>query len=321
MKRRKPILLLCLSLLLTLSACGKKHEAYRGIPYTVALESAVGSGYFWDCTLSESGIVRVESEMLQPENAEPGTMFTTEFRFYGEKHGDVSATLCCHRSWDNSVCYLHTCELSVDRDKLVTGELSEQTVRIIPGEGSYQLTASDTSIALWTNEEDGSYLFTPLRDGMTTLTFASQDASLAPTRVFYLSVAEDGSFSVSEETGLMPEAHYSTVKELEQRLGIPMLLPADGAVSEISSVDAMAYTSFTWHGIEFAYVGGDLDPEAFRSPGSEVLTLGECDIMISNGVGTVAAWERDGHVYCISSDVSIPTEDLQELLKELLASP
>ena len=320
MKQKKIIsLLLCLLLIFTLCACGQKSENLpEEIGFSVSLQSTAGTGYYWDCTLSEEGIVTMESEQRAVQDPMPGSPITTDFRFTGKNHGTVTADFCCCQSWDDSVCYLHTCELTVDRDKVVTGDLSRQTARIRPGACLYKLTASDTSIALWTSEDDGSFTFTPLRDGSTTLTFTPLEAGAASERIFYLTVTDSGTISITEETGPKSAETYDSMELLEKKIGFAMKLPKNAEPSEISSVDSIAYTNFTWNGIRFAYAGGDLDRNAFLSADASVHSVAGCSVIIRNSVSTLAAWEKDDSVYCISSEEILSTDDILTLLEEIL---
>lgn len=316
----KKLIALSLCLLLLLSGCGSGNDAppeQEG--YTVTLRSAAGTGYYWDCTLSEEGIVTLESEHRPPEDPTQDSMFTTEFRFLGKSHGAVTATFCCHQSWDDSVNYLYTCDLTVDRDKAVSGELSRQTAVIRPGSEQYKLTASDTSIALWSVGDDGSYTFTPLREGAATLTFTPPEQSAASVRIFYLTVTEPGLISITEDTGPKSAESYATLDMLEQKLGFPMPIPESAEPSEISSVGRIAYTSFTWNGIRFAYAAGDLDRGAFLSPDAEVCAVSGTSVILRNSFSTLCAWEKDKNVYCISSDEILSKDELLTLLTEILA--
>ena len=320
MKQKKLIMLLLILLpLVFLCACGKEDKApSEETGYSVSLQTSVGTGYYWDCTVSDSSIVSVKSTQQLGNAVTPGSTYMTDFLFTGKKRGTATATLCCCQSWDNSVCYLYTCDLTVDRDKTVTGELSSQTARIHPGDGMFKLTASDTSVALWTGGDDGSYTFTPLRDGTTTLTFTSLDASVAPSRIFYLSVSDGGLITITEDTGLKIAETYESLDRLEQKVGFTMEMPAEYDINEISSVGGLAYTNFLWHDVEFAYVGGSLDLDAFLSPGANVMAVYGHKVITQTLLCTMAAWETDGNVFCITSEEVISSEDLLQLLQEIL---
>lgn len=322
MMKNKTIGLLLLTFLIscTLCACGEKDEAPEDKSFTVSLQSTAGTGYYWDCELSEEGIVLAESEQKIGENPTPDSTIETDFHFTGRKRGTVTASFYCRQSWDDSVCYLYTCEMTVDRDRTVTGELSRQTVSVRPGEGLYKLKASDTSIALWTETEDGAYLFTALRDGLTTLTFTPLEDEEASERIFYLKVTEDGLISITEDNGLKDTETYTTLEHLEKKVGFSMKVPEEAEINEINSVGAIAYTSFTWNGIEFAYAGGELDLDAFRDENAEILSVAGHQVIVPADPGTTAVWEKDGEVYCISSEEKIPMEELISLLEEVLTA-
>lgn len=319
MKQKKLILLLFVLLLTVLLCACSENES---IPqnerdYSVSLPTSVGTGYYWDCVLSDSDIVSVKSTQNPAADSSPGSTYMTDFLFSGKKRGSCTATLSCRRSWDDSIIYFYTCELKVDREKVVTGELSSQMARIHPGEGLYNLAASDTSVALWTSEDDGSYVFTPLRDGATSLTFTPYDES-ASDRVFYLNVSQEGLITITEDTGLKNAESYQTPQQLEQRLGFSMDLPETCVINEISSVDSMGCIRFEWNDNEFVYVGGDFDLDAFPGPGTNVIAVGGHKVTTQTLLYTMAAWENDGKVFCITGEQAIPSEDLLQLLREIL---
>ena len=319
MKRKKiSILFYSLLLLFSLAACGEETEDAPETAFSVSLQSTAGTGYYWDCSLSDSRVVSVVSEQETTASPLPGSSFTTNFFFTGKKSGTATASFCCSQSWDDSVCYLRTCELTVDRDKTVTGELSGPTARIRPGEGLFKLAASDTSVALWIEEEDGSYTFTPLRNGSTTLTFTSLNEDEPSCRVFHLSVAEDGELTVTEDTGLTETESYSSLADLEEKVGFPMPLPEGSLINELCSVGTMAYVNFTREETEFAYTGGDLDLNAFITANTDIRTISGYTVVLQTDAGATAAWEKSGTVYCITSEAAVSAEALTALLEEML---
>ena len=310
--------LLCLSLLLALCACGDENEVYvEDTGFEVSLQAEAGSGYYWDCTLSKTGVVDVAKQLIHPDKLSPGSEFTTVFRFTGVKEGSVTADFSCSQSWNDTVQYLYTCELTVDRERAVSGELSRQTARIRPGDGSYKLTAGDTSIALWEMSSDGVYSFTPLRSGSTVLTFTSADKSIDTNHVFYLTVTDGGTLSITEDHAVQDSEAYDTMELLEKSVGIPMPLPDGAEPEDISSAGGIAYVSFVWNGSRLAYAGGALNFDELLSPDAEVTQVDGHKVIIRNGLFTLAAWESSGFVYCISSDDILTTKQITLLLEDI----
>lgn len=320
--KQKRIIALVLSLILCLSLCGcgkKDKDTDADYGFKVALKTVAGSGFYWDCTLSEDGIVTVSSEEDLVEDAVAGSTITTNYHFVPKRRGEVTAEFFCRRSWDESVYFQRSCVMTVDWDKVITGELSGETVVIRPGDGSYTLALSDAGVVLWTEETDGSFVFTPQRDGYTTLTFTS-DEDKTDRRVFDLSVAEDGEITLTENEDLPDIGSYKTVGELEAKLGYFMPLPAGVECNEIGNVGEMGYVNFVWDGLLFAYVGGPLDINAFAEPGTERLNLADTEILLPDGAGTTAAWKKDDIVYYISAEESISEENVRLLLTDIFAA-
>lgn len=319
--RLKKAILLLLILLLTavLCSCGKEESAPPDKDkFSISLQTTAGTGYYWDCVLSEKGIVNVESIQDIPDDLSAGSSTTTTFFFTGKKHGTVTATFYCRQSWDDSVFYQHTCDMEVDWDKVVTGELSRQTATIRPGDKAYKLTSTDSSIALWNSEDDVSFTFTPMRSGFTILTFTPLDDPTAPIRSFYLRVADDNSMTITEQDSPINTGSYTSLEDLETSVGFFMNTPAGAMLNEISSAGGMAYVNFTWNRIQFAYVGGELDLNAFLTPDTDTLTVGECEVIVPDGSNTIAAWQAGSIVYYISCEEPLPSEDLLTLLNEII---
>lgn len=320
--RSKKVLFLLMLFLLTavLCSCGEKTaDLPNEGKLDISLQTVAGTGYYWDCALSEEGIVTVESAQIIPENLSSGSSVTTIFSFTGKKHGSVTANFYCRQSWDNSVFYQYTCDMEVDWDKIVTGELSEQTATIQPGDKPYKLTSTDSSVALWNSTDDISFTFSPMRSGYTVLTFTPLDVSSTdPIRSFYLRVADDNTITVTEQGDPPDTGFYTSVEELENNIGFSMNTPESATLNEISNAGGMGYINFTWQHMAFSYVGGELDLDAFRTPDASTLSIGEHEVFVSNVGNTVAAWDVNGIVYYISCNESIPREDLLKLLNEMI---
>ena len=322
--RSKKAVLLLLILLLSAALCscsGEKAEPPDDEKFNISLQTTAGTGYYWDCALSEEGIVAVESIQDIPDDLSPGSSITTVFSFTGKKQGSVSATFCCQRSWDDSVTYQQTCDMEVDWDRIVTGELSLQTATIRPGDGIYKLSSTDSSIALWDNMDDNCFTFTPMHSGFTVLTFTPLNDPMAPVRSFYLRVADDNTLTITEQDSPSDTGSYSSPEELEKAVGFFINAPEGSVLDEISSAGGMAYLNFTWENMQFAYVAGELDLDAFRTPDADILTAGEYEVIVSRSGNTVAAWEANDIVYYISCEQSLSDEDLLALLDELLPPP
>lgn len=316
--RKLTLLLLSLLLISVLCSCGKDEAALPETRFSVSLQTTANTGYYWDCVLSEEDIVAVESTQDIPDDLSVGETITTTFFFTGKKHGTVTAVFYCRQSWDDSVSYQQTCDIEVDWDKIVTGELSGQTATVRPGDKPYKLSASDSSIALWSSDDDISFTFTPLRSGFTTLTFTPLDDPVAPVRFFYLRAADDNTLTITEQEAPINSGFYSSLEDLESQVGFPMRVPASATLHEISSAGGLAYVNFSWKQTQIAYVGGELDLDAFRTPDAEIVTVDKCEVILPDSSSSIAAWEANGHVFYISCDESIPRTELLTILNEIL---
>jgi len=319
MKAKRIFLLLtALCLAVLLCACSGKKDG--GEYYSVTLQAEAGSGYFWECSLSAADIVTVEPLQEETKELEAGSIFNTEFRFYGKSYGTVTADFRCCQSWDETVVYLRSCELSVDKDNAVTGELSQRQVAIAPGAADYSLTMQDNTLAIWNVDENGTYIFTPQHEGSTLLTFTRYGESETDVmkREFYLTVTEDGEISVTEDNALQGVGGYDSVELLEDSLGFPMPLPEEAELVEASRVGELAFVDFMWRDLEFAYVGGEMDVDDFFAEDARVLNVRSVQIGVLCDGGMQAGWELNGYGYYIVCDEILSDSYLQELMGQIL---
>jgi len=299
-------------------ACGGKRKQEKGV-YSVSLQTAAGSGYFWECTLSESGIVSVDTIEETTDDLQVGSPVMTEFRFTGLEVGMVTAEFCCSQSWDDTIVYRQVCELSVDKDNVVTGELSPETVIINPGTLDFALSIEDPTFVIWNLDETGTYYtFEPLHDGSSTLSFTYQgaDENSVVTREFYMTVTEEGVISVTANDELQGLDTYDSVEVIEERVGYTIPIPEQAEIMEISSIGDLAYIYFIWRGIEFAYVCGTFSTDSFFSAESKTIDVNGIKIGVIDEDGTMAGWEKDGVSYYITSEETLDESYLKTMIAQ-----
>jgi len=319
MKRKRlvaAVLAVCLTL--GLCACGKKKDDEY---FLVVLQTVAGSGFFWECSLSEEGVVTMECIAEDAEELSAGSTVLTEFRFFGEEDGTVTATFRCTQSWDESVFYLQTCELSVDSDQVVTGEMGTQMVVFDPGE-NFSLEAEDPSLLLWTKDENGVYTLTPQHDGSTTLIFTDSTSGVNDIirKEYFLTVTEEGMITVAENTEMTGSDRYPDLAELERKVGFSMPVPESAEVTEISSVGSLAFVNFRWRDYEFAYVGGEMNTDEFFTEEANIMTINSVMVGVNSDNGITAGWTNNDCGYYIATSDDVESADLSALLTLMISS-
>jgi len=322
--KKKGVLLLAVLLLMLLCGCGKKASSdaadNRMGGYAVPMMTNAGTGYFWDCTIDDESVVRVETGRNVESDSVGGDPVSTEFMFYGLRFGETTAQFTCRQSWTSEIVYHQSCQLTVDDNLAITCKMGVQEVTIQTGLSNCIVSADDGSLLTWTEEEAGTYRLTPLQSGNTTVHFTKAGTgSGVYERAFSISVDSAGNLTVAESEVEPPqEESYTSLSELSDVTDVPIKLPENYTVTEMSDVGGVAYVTFLWNGIEISYICGDLDPMLLDGEGT-VLTISRVPVQVVTGEeGTIATWERGGCVYCITCEYSLSSDELISLVSPIL---
>lgn len=317
---RRTFLCLCLAAfsLLLCSCSGRGETGQKG--YTVQLAGSAGTGYFWNCRLSEEGVVRVETNQRVPDNVSYGTEYPVTFTFFGEHYGEVDAELECVRKYDDSIRVCQTCKLTVDRNNDVTGELSTQKLIIDPGEPGYSFSCTDSTVISWIDREDGTFEISPLRGGSAsiTLTKAADSDSEMKKLVYNLTVSDDLCFTVKEQQSENSNGKFESLEDLQNSTGFKMPLPEGAEVLEIRGLDGMGYVRFRYLEREFSYVAGNFDMESFFVPGGKTVVVNGISVGFPYQDKSLAGWKKLSIGYYIMAEEKLTDAVMLTVIGEIL---
>ena len=80
------------------------------------LDLNADAGYKWDCSMTDSSVVRVDSTNYKPKSGnwnQVGGITVETFYFSGIKKGDCKINLYEHRAWESNVAPINTVNFRV----------------------------------------------------------------------------------------------------------------------------------------------------------------------------------------------------------------
>ncbi len=102
------------AVILTEKEAGTNLSLYTGDGITVNLEGNPSTGYTWERTGEDNGVVRQVGEPgFQPAGSAPGSPGQVSLHFEAVKPGQATLTLIYHRTWEKDVPPARTFQVTV----------------------------------------------------------------------------------------------------------------------------------------------------------------------------------------------------------------